>query len=419
MLGVLKRRGGFAHRAGTLFGATAAGQAITIAAAPLITRLYQPVHFGSMAVFASIAAILTAVSTAQYHSAVVLPENERDGFAIMLGAWCLAFATAVAVLCAALAESVMSGRTPIVGAGLALYVLSLGVNEAANHWLMRRGEYSVLAANRLGVVILGTLLTLGFGVSGRLSEGLIAGLVIGQTVPAAIVALYVAKKWTATSVLPSRATVTGQLRRYKRFPIYALPGELVNSLTNALPVLLITRFFGAHVSGLFALTQRMLGMPIALIARAILDVFKQRASRDFATTGRCDDIYRKTFVTLCVIGIPGFGLIALTAPEVFALVFGEQWRTSGEYARILAPMFLLRFIIGPLSYTLYIAERQRLDLALQVLLLLSTGGSLTLGLLTGSPRAGLIAFSAAYSAIYLVYLGTSWIVSKGHGEPRA
>jgi hypothetical protein len=81
-------------------------------------------------------------------------------------------------------------------------------------------------------------------------------------------------------------------------------------------------------------------------------------------------------------------------------------------------MFLLRFVVGPLSYTLFIAERQRLDLALQALLLVFTAASLTIGLLTGSAKAGLVAFSAAYSVLYLVYLGTSWVLSKGHREHR-
>jgi O-antigen/teichoic acid export membrane protein len=75
--------------------------------------------------------------------------------------------------------------------------------------------------------------------------------------------------------------------------------------------------------------------------------------------------------------------LLLAGPGLFALVFGDPWRISGEYARLLAPMFLVQFAIMPLSQTLNALERQdyqlvwdgaRLGLVVLTLLLANTLG---------------------------------------------
>ena len=106
-------------------------------------------------------------------------------------------------------------------------------------------------------------------------------------------------------------------------------------------------------------------------------------------------------------------ILAIAAPPLFALVFGEKWRVSGEYAQLLAPMFFFRFVASPLSYVLFIAEKQQLDLALQVVLLISSGVSLSVGLAFGSIKIALAAFSIAYSVLYIAYLMVSYRLAKG------
>ncbi|MEP6506726.1 MAG: oligosaccharide flippase family protein [Gemmatimonadales bacterium] len=381
---------------------------------PVLTRLYEPRDFGVMALFGSFAAIAVSFSTAQYHAAIVLPESDDDAWGLTLACAYIATAVSLGVLVVLqVATSLAPQLSRVVIVGLSIYVWTLAVTEAMNHWLMRNNKFRVLAISRLCVVITSTSLTLSLGFWGRwMHEGLILGAVVGQAIPALVVATYVMIGRAGKPKLPF-VSVKRVVYRYQKFPKYSLPAELVSTVSYQLPVLLITRFFGPAISGLFALTQRLLGMPLLLVSRAVLDVFKQRASSDYARHGRCDDIFRKTFFFLCAIGIAGFLLLTLIAPTLFAVVFGEKWRTSGEYAQLLAPMFFFRFVASPLSYVLLIAEKQRLDLALQMTLLIASGLSLSLGLYFGSVKIGLAAFSVAYSVLYLTYLAVSYRLSKG------
>ena len=413
-MGSLRRPGSFARRAGTLFGATAMAQAISILASPILTRLYEPRDFGLMALFTSFAAIGFSFSSGQYQSAIVLPESDDDAWGLLIA--CAGLATAVSLLVLVvlqLATFVEPQFTRVIVLGLSIYIWSLAVTEALNHWLMRTGRFRILAFSRLGIVITSTSLTLSLGFWGWRHEGLILGTVVGQGVPVLVLGSYVfLARASGTRSVPLHR-VKQVIKRYQRFPKYSLPAELVSTVSYQMPVLLITRFFGPAISGLFALTQRLLGMPLVLVSRAVLDVFKQRASSDYVREGRCDDIFRKTFLFLCAIGVPGFLLLALIAPSLFAIVFGPKWRTSGEYAQLLAPMFFFRFVASPLSYVLFITDRQPLDLVLQVVLLVASAASLSAGLYFGSIKIGLAAFSAAYSILYMTYLVVSYRLSKG------
>ena len=52
----------------------------------------------------------------------------------------------------------------------------------------------------------------------------------------------------------------------------------------------------------------------------------------------------------------------LFSPVLFELLFGKIWREAGHYVQIMAPMFLVQFVIAPLSQTLNVIERQDIQL---------------------------------------------------------
>ena len=62
-----------------------------------------------------------------------------------------------------------------------------------------------------------------------------------------------------------------------------------------------------------------------------------------------------------------FTILGIFAPEIFAFVFGENWKVAGEFAQIMTPMFFLNFIVNPLSYTFFIAQKQKLNLILTMI----------------------------------------------------
>jgi O-antigen/teichoic acid export membrane protein len=81
------------------------------------------------------------------------------------------------------------------------------------------------------------------------------------------------------------------------------------------------------------------------------------------------DIYFHIQKTCCRRDAP-FLVLLFFAPSLFSLVFGEKWRVAGEYARLMCPMFYLRFISNPLSLVAIIAQKNRFEFLWQVGMLL-------------------------------------------------
>ena len=205
-------------------------------------------------------------------------------------------------------------------------------------------------------------------------------------------------------------------KEYSKFPRYSLPSDFVNYLSQQLPALMMSRFFGSTVVGHFAFSQKILGMPLNLMSQSVCDVFKQRASSDFNTYGNCRQIFNRTFKALTVLSIAPSIVIILFAPLIFKVVFGSEWEQAGQYTRYLSILYFFRFIVSPLSYVFYIANRQDADLIWQVCLLISTFCSMLLGIYVNSQDVAIIAFSFGYMILYIIYFFWAKKISEGKIE---
>jgi O-antigen/teichoic acid export membrane protein len=172
---------------------------------------------------------------------------------------------------------------------------------------------------------------------------------------------------------------------------------------------------GLSYVGNFSFAQRLLGLPTSLIGNSIADVFRQKAGEVYRKKGECSELFIKTGRILFLIGIIPLIIMLLFAPEIFAIVFGEQWRKAGEIARILSPLFFFRIIVSPLSYLYTLSGHMREDLIIHLGSLgVITGGFIVTNHFFSNKDFLLAGYSTAYFGIYLIYLTRSFQFSKGN-----
>ena len=147
----------------------------------------------------------------------------------------------------------------------------------------------------------------------------------------------------------------------------------------------------------------------------MLTVFKEQAGRDFREQGNCRDAYHSAFKSLAALAIFPALIVGIFGEQIFAMAFGPEWGAAGRYARILTPMFFMRFIAGPLSYTLYLSQRQLHALIWQAGVLAMTWAVFSL---TGDLETAVTVYSLAYSCMYLLYLIISYRAAGGTRERR-
>ncbi|MGB9859405.1 MAG: oligosaccharide flippase family protein, partial [Moorellaceae bacterium] len=227
---------------------------------------------------------------------------------------------------------------------------------------------------------LGQVITqLGLGLMRLGPLGLLSGQLVGQVLGSTTLATMAWRNDRCLLKAISLVDVRWAAKRYWRFPIFSSSSSLLNNAGLQLPAILLAAFYGPQVAGWFALGQRVLGMPMTLIGDAVAQVYlgeAPRLSRDNPQALR--QLFMRTMFRLLLMGGIPVVSIASGGPWLFALLFGEGWRETGFYVRLLGAMFLIRFIVAPLSQTLNILERQDLQLMWDVTRLIITVVSLFL-----------------------------------------
>lgn len=396
----------------TVLGGALGAQALPLLAAPFITRWCTPAEVGAFSVWLGIVAVAAIGATLRLEAAMILDDTEHQRTCFSVVAWSAAVVAAVLTLGAAGAR--LAG-VPMVASLSWPALLTLGAATWLTAYMQTTLAYAtshsafgkaakakMWGAGSIAAFQIALLLA---GVGGiSLLLGQLAGLVIGLVAAT----LLLQPPPPQLSLLPTLAQ-RHYLQRRSAFWRFSLPSNLLNVLVGQMPLFLIGARHGALAAGLFALTQRVLSAPIALLASSVLEVFKRQSVKDFQAHGNCRDAYLYTFKALFLLGLAPSLVLLLFSPQLFAWVFGENWRHAGELAQILAPLYFLNFIASPLSYVFYVAGRQKMDLVWQVALFAMT---VSVFAMPATLQQSVTWYATGYSLLYIVYLYMSWHCSQ-------
>lgn len=406
------RRGGLVRAVVLVASGTLMAHAVILVAQPLLTRLYAPEAFGAFAVFFALSSMLGSVANLRYENAIPLATDLRGAtdvtVASTVAACSMTLVTALLVWLfgARLADF---AQTPSLAALLWLLppsILAAGLFNAANQLALRERAYRVVGGAKV-VQSLGQVgWQAGQGLFAPTAGGLIAGYVAGNI--AGVFAFATGfSPLTRRSLRTTRAAaVAAAIRRWIRFPLLSTPSLLLNSASKMLPALLLAALFGPVVAGLFGLAQRIVFVPVRLLGFSIAQVYIAEAPR----LARADPdamrrLFRRTTLHLAWIGALAIGAIALPGPWLFGLVFGAEWSEAGRQVQVLAPMFLMHFIVYPIGQTLNIYERQDLNLYWDIgNVLIMAASFAAAAVLDLTPLATLLIYSLGMSASYLAAL---------------
>jgi O-antigen/teichoic acid export membrane protein len=347
----------------TLAGCSALGAALIIAAAPVLTRLFTPEVFGTVAVYTSIVSIGAPVGCLRYDLAILLPEDEDQAANLLLLSLLL-----LAPICGlfSLVTWLWSDKiaawlnTPALAPYLWLApvgILGAGAYQSLSSWALRKEEYGKLARTRVSQN--GGMAATQIGLGALLSGNAIA-LLVGDLVSRfAGVGLLMrhAWPWLKARKLSFRAMCASG-KRYGKFPIYSTPASLLTAIETQIPTILLSRYFGPSVAGWYALTYRILRAPTSFLGQAAAQSLFANAARLSRDRERLQQLTERATIVLMAVGLPVFALVIQEGPELFSKAFGTSWIKAGLYARILAPWLFVSFIANPLSNLLNVREWQ-------------------------------------------------------------
>ncbi len=398
--------GSFLGAVAALATGTVAAQGLSYAARPILTRLYTPEAFGLLSFYLGVIAVLNTASTLRYEDAIVLPDDDDDGRALLRlsGALLLAFSLASCAFWPARHALAYRAGLPEMAAYAAwvpLGVLALGASRLAEGWLTRRQRFGSIARSRLVQSSSAAVLQLGGGLQALGAGALMAGTVAGWTAATAFLAGRAwHRKTSPPPVRPDAARLRAVAARYRRFPLYALPATLLNTLSNQVPAFLLTLYFDATVLGLYALAYGVISVPMSVLGSSVGQVFSVRAV-EARRSGHLGALTEAVAGQQMLFGCFPILLVVLEAPDVFAFVFGAVWREAGVFAQYVAPWSFFVFAASPLTRLFDVLERQREELAFNAVLFAGRAAALVGGAVGyGQARAAIGLFSACGAVLW-------------------
>ena len=411
-------RNAFARGVTVLAGGTAGAQLLLLLSAPVLTRLYNPDDFGVFAIYISALALFGVISSLRYELAIPLPEDDSEAANITI--LCLILVSISSIFTSILVLLLRQPIADLLGISelsdffwlLPISILFSGAYNIFNYWCIRTKRFSSIAVTKTRQALVTIAIQLATFKLGNV--GLILGYVAGQGVgakslgyPAIVTEGFKQVSWQG---------IMSVAIRYRRFPIFSTLTGFSNTAGLQIPPLMFAFLFTPAAAGIYALSNRVLNLPMSVLGNAIGQVFFASAV-EAHRLGELGTLVEQLHSKLAHIGFPPALLLLLLGPELFALVFGEVWREAGDFARWMSPWLYLVFVTSPLSILFVVIDRQGQGLVFQLVLLTSRIIAITLGAWLGDFMLTIMLFAVASALCWLFFL--FWTGYAVHTSPRA
>ena len=411
----------------TVASGTAVAQAVGMAFAPFITRLYGPEAFGLQGLFVSVVSLLSIIVAMGYPTAIVLPRSDVDALglaklSILIG-FGMALVTTVALIFFG-ADLLRLLNAEAISAFLFLIPFAMVISVLGSvlaQWLIRRKAYQLTARFAVFTALLLNTAKTGMGVFAPSALVLIVTNVAGSLLGTLLTFFgwkRLAKNRSNEQAETAPAATLRQLAtRHSDFPLLRTPQNLINAFSQNLPVLLLASYFGASASGQYTIALSVLALPANLIGNSVMAVFYPRITEAIHNGENARSLIVRATLGMAATGALPYLLVTIAGPFLFALVFGKEWHTAGVYAQWLSLWLFLQYINKPAVSAI---PALRLQVGLLIYELFSTGTkifALWLGFSVYGSAVVSVALFSLFGIVTYAWL-ILWVVYRS-GRPIA
>lgn len=364
---------------------TGLAQLIPMLFYPILGRIYSPTEFGLLATIMSITSIIAVLSTGRYEASILITETKQDAVNIILFIILLSLSVCIVsyiVLMGCSSHLAIWLKEPMLEKWLficPISAFSIVIYNCYNEWCVRNKYFAYLSINKIsnsGFIVLSKF---SFGISKLVADGLIWGDLLGRVLSAIGCVYRMISRDGRLFVNTSFKRMRELCGYYKDCPQFILPGALMDTVVSQLPVLLFAGFYGGTVVGFFSMSMALLSIPASVLGVAISDVFRQKANEIYVREQNFRNFLLKTLkISTCII-VPIAAILMFVLPSIFTFVLGDNWRMSGIYAMILLPYISINFLKNIVGGTFIITEKFKQNLVVNILLLIASVSSLTIG----------------------------------------
>jgi O-antigen/teichoic acid export membrane protein len=399
-------------------GGTFFAQLFGVISLPLITRLYEPLSFGYLTQFNNLISFLTILVSFRYEYFVLVPKKLESSLEFFVEI--LKFSFLLTLLLTFITFILLSLNLNYFTSFNLTYITLLGpltaylasISIAALQINQKLELYVTSAfAEPINKIFFFISAVLFYAISNNFY-----GLIFATTIGSLLKTIYLFSSSSVFGKLNKsnyKLTKFENIRGFKKSALSFSVSNLIQTLNGFLPIIFITKTYGSYTLGQWGLAISAVYLPTSLIGGAIGQVYFQNANKLQGEGISIQNIWIKTVKSLFYIAIPSYFLLALLAPILFPIVFGEKWNFTGIYTSILCISVGMSFISTPVDRTCYIVKKDSYPYLINILRLIFTALSILFSLIFNFTFLEyLILNSILASLLYLYDLYKSYLFSK-------
>lgn len=367
-----------------LAGAAFFSQVILAISTPFLTRLYSAESMGMYGIFQSIVMLSAVLLTLRLEFAVpVVGCRVTLVRLLVLARVTIVIGAVFLSLC--LLFLIFLGVAPVLSWGWTLIFIPLGgvafsFHELNRYVVLRERLYKVAAR----ASVLRSLIQIGLQVLGGMccavSGALLSAYLIANALAAAVMVRAVSKGSARVGWLKRRylaRIAARELIDQKKFVFFTMPAGMINMASQQIPMLFTAWLYSVEIAGFMAVSQRLIAIPMALVGKAVADVFHSEFSEMVRTKkAGADSLFRGAVKHMAVLAVP-MALIPQFVPlSLYSFVLGAGWGGVKETVDIIIFSSAAQLVVSPVAQAMNVLGKQRLlffwDLA-RLLLLIGLG----------------------------------------------
>lgn len=201
----------------------------------------------------------------------------------------------------------------------------------------RYGNYSKLAVSNVlqGATQAVARISLGVFFLGVIN-GLVCGTILAEIITTLFLCVCLIKidtsKWTTVTM----RGVKNQLVKYRKFPLYDAPSNLLAFSTLNLPIIILAGTYSKSSIGCFSIVLQLLLLPMSLVGSAMGKVYYQELCSAAGDSLRIEKMSESILNILLIISVIPMLLLCCGGDYLVVLFLGDSWTTAGHVALILS-----------------------------------------------------------------------------------
>ena len=349
-----------------ILGAAFIAQVIPVSISPVISRIYSIEDIGVQGVIFSIVGFFWIFSTLRYDNVIIIDRliNPIRNFITVKKITVITsiFLTVIFILFINQLSEYFNLNEPLVLLMVPLIVYINASYELLIIYNNRVKNFDNIARIKLFQSSISGTFQLVFGFMGFNYFGLILAPLISKFLP-----YFKSKLFRIYFIKPKLNKKDFFLiDKYKKFPLFDLPSNLINNLSLQLPIIFLASNYSLAISGAYFMTQRVLQIPITLISHSFLEVFKEKICNP-ENKFQLRKIMFDSLILILISSFVPFVLLFIFIEDLIIIFLGENWIMAAKFGKILVPSLFFRFISYPLSYIILLKQKQQINLIFNII----------------------------------------------------